>query len=500
MGTEGDGPDALTAVRAAAREVPDAGNRQEAARRAVSVLAEDVGAEHACVYLRNDSPSVLYASARTDAFEEHFDVDTVVDEEDGLVGHAVSSGDPVVGNRPDDPPTAAGLDDAGGWCLVPLGGEGVLVAVTPDETGFDPGVVADVDLVGAYLEAGLARHAGGDEMADVARLEALSRAFPDYAFLYDADGRYLDVLLGWTNIQLYRRQELLGSTVHDVMEPDVAETVHGAITDALETGEIQVIEYGVDTPGGVYWYESRAVPVEDGPDAERVVLVARDISERHQREAALQRKNERLEEFTSIASHDLRNPLNVASANVEIARDTGDLSVLDDIQAAHDRMEELIADLLTLAREGRTVEGVEPVRADRLCESAWDAVNTGDADLVAETDETTVMADGARLRQLLENLIRNSVEHGSADGVPVTVRFGVLDDGFYLEDDGPGIPEGEREAVFEPGYSDGGGTGIGLNIVQRVAEAHGWDVTVTDPDGDGARFEITGVERADAGD
>jgi signal transduction histidine kinase len=74
----------------------------------------------------------------------------------------------------------------------------------------------------------------------------------------------------------------------------------------------------------------------------------------------------------------------------------------------------------------------------------------------------------------------------------------VLPSGFFVDDDGPGIPPAEREKVFEVGYtSDEDGTGFGLNIVTEVANAHGWDVAVSEGARGGARFEVTGVERAD---
>ena len=77
----------------------------------------------------------------------------------------------------------------------------------------------------------------------------------------------------------------------------------------------------------------------------------------------------------------------------------------------------------------------------------------------------------------------------------MTVTVGDLPDGFYIEDDGPGIPQADREEVFAAGYSTASaGTGFGLSIVNRVAQAHGWDVRVTDGSDGGARFEITGVD------
>ena len=81
-------------------------------------------------------------------------------------------------------------------------------------------------------------------------------------------------------------------------------------------------------------------------------------------------------------------------------------------------------------------------------------------------------------------------------GDGVTVRVGPLSGGgFYVEDDGPGIPEDERDQVFESGYTtERDGTGFGLNIVREIVEAHGGAISLTESDEGGARFEITGIE------
>jgi signal transduction histidine kinase len=93
------------------------------------------------------------------------------------------------------------------------------------------------------------------------------------------------------------------------------------------------------------------------------------------------------------------------------------------------------------------------------------------------------------VKQLLENLFGNAVEHG---GPEVAITVGEVADGFYVSDDGPGIPPAERTAIFEPGYStNSDGTGLGLSIVERVAEAHGWAVRITESESGGARFEIS---------
>ena len=221
------------------------------------------------------------------------------------------------------------------------------------------------------------------------------------------------------------------------------------------------------------------------------IITAYLIEQRIEREHELERQNERLEEFASVVSHDLRNPLNVARGRIELAREECDSEHLDDAVSSIDRSFTLIDDMLTLARTGKHASDMEAVNVANLVTAAWGNVETVDATIVADID-ATIQADRTRLRQLLENLFRNAVEHAGED---VTVTVGELDHGIYIEDDGPGIPEADREKVFEAGFSTNEeGTGFGLRIVTEIVEAHGWEIRVTESSDGGARFEITGVE------
>jgi signal transduction histidine kinase len=153
-------------------------------------------------------------------------------------------------------------------------------------------------------------------------------------------------------------------------------------------------------------------------------------------------------------------------------------------------METLIDDLLTLAREGEKVTNAQPVHLATIADKCWQNVKTNQAKLMTNTDQG-VQADKNRLKQVFENLFRNAIEHGRED---VTVTVGGLGDGFYIEDDGPGIPSDERDAIFEAGYSKStDGTGFGLSIVEQIVTAHDWHIRVTDGTDGGARFEITNV-------
>ncbi len=212
------------------------------------------------------------------------------------------------------------------------------------------------------------------------------------------------------------------------------------------------------------------------------------------REAELARQNERLDAFAGIVSHDLRNPLNVALGNVALAREQRDADgPLADAAAALARMEDLIRDLLVLSRQGETIDDLEAVPLGDVVDAAWSTTaDSSAATLRIDGDLGTVPCDQERLRQLLENLFRNSVDH-AGPGVTVTVRR--TDSGFAVFDDGPGIPTDLEDRIFETGVTtDDDGTGFGLDIVRTIADAHGWSVSLCEsPDG-GACFEFAGVE------
>jgi signal transduction histidine kinase len=182
----------------------------------------------------------------------------------------------------------------------------------------------------------------------------------------------------------------------------------------------------------------------------------------------------------------------MAIAWLDVARETNDSKSLATVAEAHTRMERLIDDLLTLAQSGEDVTDPYPVSLPTLAEGCWRNVDTTGATLVVDAT-VTVLAAGSRLEQLLENLLRNAVEHGDG-GVTVTVGDLPGETGFYVADDGPGIPIEEREAVLEWGYSGTEwGTGFGLAIVSEVAESHGWTLRLTESVAGGARFEFDDV-------
>ncbi|MEF8937259.1 MAG: HAMP domain-containing sensor histidine kinase, partial [Halovenus sp.] len=256
-----------------------------------------------------------------------------------------------------------------------------------------------------------------------------------------------------------------------------------------------------------------------------------------------------VDRMASVLSHDLRNPLDVARARLRAGRELDEDKQFDHVEQAHDRIERIIQDVLTLARGEDVVNPEQRADMGELARVAWQTVETNGATFEVTDDLPTVVVDRDRASRLFENLFRNAVEHGSTSpqsqapddavehgsmspqsqapddavehgstspdseasqdavehGAPggrnptqsgtVTVTVGQFSDGVYVSDDGTGIPEDRQDRIFEPGYSsDEHGTGLGLAIVERIADLHGWAVDVRTSESGGARFEITGMD------
>ena len=332
--------------------------------------------------------------------------------------------------------------------------------------------------------------------ASPATQQSIAENIRDGLFVLDGDGEFVEINSVAREQLGLADEPVVGKPASAVLEhvPEFYDAVTAAA--AADSQEVRV-----DHGDGTRFYRIQVTVLRDHRDEVigRQYLIS-DLTDLKYHETELKRQNEQLEQFATVVSHDLRNPLNVASGRAELALDTGDLEHVETVVDALDRMERIVSDVLELARDGKTIDDPEPVSLDGVARAAWAQVDTGESELTVESD-CTLRADRDRFQRLLENLLRNAVEHNET-AVTVTVGTRSNGDGFYVADDGQGIPPDKREQVFEHGYSEqDGGTGFGLAIVRSIAEAHGWTVTAVDGEG-GARFEFTtvhpGVERVTA--
>ena len=328
---------------------------------------------------------------------------------------------------------------------------------------------------------------------DIERFATVVQASGDPIYTLDETGTLTTLNEALVELTGYEKSDLIGEHISKIISTVDCERGEQLIRELVSSSkERGTLEMDIITADGTRTQCENHVallPFED--EFQGTVGVIRDISTRVEREQELQRERDRLDEFASIVSHDLRNPLNVAKGRLALAQEECESDHFTDVERALERMQTLIEDLLVFSRAGSEVASAMTVDFGLIVESCWKHVDTADATLVNDVD-VTLYADGSRLKQLVENLIRNAIEHGGSDA---TVTVGTLATGFFVEDDGPGIPEEVREDVFETGYSTNvEGTGFGLSIVDQIVDAHEWTIHVTDGTAGGARFEITGIE------
>ncbi|MFC7323927.1 histidine kinase dimerization/phospho-acceptor domain-containing protein [Halorubrum rutilum] len=496
----------------------------EAAHRAVVAIADEVFPAHRCVVGVRDGEWVEPVAASADVPIEDCNRVRVGAESAETV---VETDEPVIepnpnGERPYD--TLLGL---------PVGDDTVFQLVTAGPDGFDDDDRRLAGLLASHFEETLDRIRVDEALrTERDRLLALFSNVPDPAVAYDyADGEPIvhRVNDAFEETFGYDEATVVGECVDDYIVPEEEAAIEEAVelNERLRRGENVRREVTRTTVDGPRHFILHVVPIRLNEENVSGYAIYTDVTERREREATLRRQNERLDEFASIVSHDLRNPLAVAQGYVDLASDTGDPAHVAKAEEALERMDELVGDLLSLARQGRSVGETEPVSIGALARDAWEGVDTGGAELVIESD-VTLDADLARTRELLENVFRNSVEHGSTgnrtesddsvehgstssraepdDSVEhgrdsadaLTVRVGEASfrsdggegTGFFVEDDGRGLPE-EGDRVFESGFTtDEGGTGLGLAIGRRIAEAHGWEARALTGESGGARFEF----------
>jgi signal transduction histidine kinase len=289
----------------------------------------------------------------------------------------------------------------------------------------------------------------------------------------------------------------------EVVDDSGVERVREAFA-ALLAGKRESAEVGYSLPRATALprrFRLRGRRVTDDEGAHVVVEHAERTDEfwtEHERD----HYRDTLADLATVVSHDIRSPLTAALSWAELlgADPETDTDKLDRIVSGVERTNAIADTAVTLARR-TDVETVEPVEVGQAAARVWDHIDSGGADLAVEAVEP-VLADERTVEVLLEHLLRNAVQHGTRDEETgpseLTVSVGPVAGGFYVADDGAGIEEGVRDNLLEVGVTTSpaeANTGIGLAIVERAVEAHGWTVEVADTGPGGTRFEITGVRR-----
>lgn len=491
----------LSELSVLTRELVQAATKEEVVTLAAEAGEEILGLPFTHLYLVSEEGEHLEPVGVSSETREKFGDLPRFERGEGLLWAVYESGEPALYDDAQSEAAMATAMPFRGAVIAPLGDRGVYASGSLEQAELDAFDRKIASILAATVDVALERIEQERRLREHERdlKEARDRFRSVFEHSNDAivifDPETDDILEAnprASELLGYSREKLLSLGPSDI-HPEEMERFReflGAIDSdgSARTSRLScVTESGTRVPA-----EISASPL-DFEGRQSVLASIRDVSDLRTYERELERQNERLENFANVISHDLRNPLNVATGHIELVDEDCESEHVEPVRSSLQRMEEMIEDLLTFTRVGEAVEEREWVNLQPIVEGCWANVDTGEAELVV-TAEIAVYGSESRLRHVFENLIRNAIEHGSDQ---VTVEVGKLSagQGFYLADDGPGISIDDRSAVFEQGYTTKDvGTGFGLSIVHEIVEAHGWDIEVAESAEGGARFEITGAE------
>lgn len=349
------------------------------------------------------------------------------------------------------------------------------------------------------------------------QLRVLIEGVRDYAlYQEDPDGRIVSWNTGGERIYGYDKNEIIGRSAALFLTPE--DIQEGLLQRKLEAvardGRFETEGWRLRKDGSRFWANIVLTALrDDDGDLIGIANITRDITEKRMADEALERysrqlehSNRELEQFATIASHDLQEPQRkvkfFAGVLAEMAGDRGD-EFSTRLLSSVDRMQTLISDLLTLSRISRKGKAFRSVQLKEIVDQTLDDLQiriqeTG-ARVTAEPLRT-VEADAGQMQQVFQNLVSNAIKF-QRPGVQPVVRISgqMIGDLLYeitVEDNGIGFKPEYLERIFEPferlhGRQQYPGTGMGLAIVRKIMDRHNGSVTAVSKEGEGARFILT---------
>jgi PAS domain S-box-containing protein len=376
-----------------------------------------------------------------------------------------------------------------------------------------------------------ARQHAEDQLAQERNLlRSLIDAIPDPIYIKDLEGHYLlDNVAHRQFLHLDSLEALSGRTVMDLFPPEMAATYARDDRSVIETSQplLNREEPSVTRDGQIVWLSTTKVPLHNlKGDLIGLVCVSRDVSDRKRSEeqlraftAQLERSNDELRGFASVASHDLQEPLRKIRAFADRLAlkyanvlDPQGLDYLDRVQNAAGRMQTLIQDLLTLSHVTSRAQPYVPVDLGAVVAGVLSDMEVGIEETQAKIEVgilPIIEADPVQMRQLFQNLLGNALKfHKPGQPPEVTISGRILPSHdvagaapgaeicqIVVADNGIGFDSQFAEQIFTlfqrlHSRQEYEGTGIGLAVCRKIAHRHGGSIVAKSEEGQGATFII----------
>ncbi len=349
--------------------------------------------------------------------------------------------------------------------------------------------------------------------------QVLIRSLDDVIFEVDEDGVFSNIRTSDAgNLSVHYLPDGSNS-IYSIFQKPIADSCLATIRDVLETGKTAALEYQLDTPKGLQWFQARISLIQNG--VKRAVVSARNITDRKIMEQSILTAKEEAEkashaksEFLSNMSHELRTPLNAVLGFAQLLNmdpseplSESQTQSVKEIEKAGKHLLELINEVLDLAKveSGKATISIEPVR---VCDIMLETLSL--IKPIAEQYDISIQhptcedhellyikADFIRIKQVLINLLSNAIKYNKPHG-SIQFFFEPVQDRlrFHVVDTGIGIPSTELEKIFDPFYRFNDakntieGTGIGLTTVKQLTEMMGGTVFVESEVDRGSHFYV----------
>ena len=352
-----------------------------------------------------------------------------------------------------------------------------------------------------------------------AYFRALYKAAPIMMHSLDRQGRVIEINDVWATRMGYGRDEVIGRPSLDFVAPEQHAQVRDEYSAKFwQSGACERLPHTLMRKDGTtFQSEISAITHADGDELQAFAVVV-DVTEREAAEAGLVRKareleraNERLTQFSYVASHDMQEPLRKIVTFSDVLGKAIEKNNVEDVhfavgvmQDAALRARQLVGDLLAFSRSANTELHLAPVELtyaiDVVLHDLSEAINLSDAAVRVDVGDVVVNADKPQLVHLLENLVSNAIKYrkpGQAADIAIVAR-GLPDKSIEIrvEDDGIGFDPAYAAQIFEPfkrlhTRTEYPGSGIGLAICRTIADRHGWSIAALSESGKGACFVVS---------